>query len=392
MTNRSLLFSKHLDSAPFKDFNVEIEVIGAGLHKEELWVRRNEILPIENYEVKKAEKVNGKIKGIYGVFHIIDADTIELHNNSSQPLLIGTLKNHGLKRHNLVEILYDCETKEVNVLRNVEPSEVDKRDILPTSVDFVQFRDELVYYTLLTPKEYQEVILTVLENVWDSFKYVPGSVAGHHIHLGGLLEHTVEDIRVAKGINERNAYEQDRLLGSIYSLSASVYWEELRKKRNGEFTETALNYMVSDFYAVADKYLSLKGDILFEDIVLSFLLHDLGKVVEITYLNDDVTKYTALGMGDVHNEQLSTVTFVEPDAIGNQFGHVVSSMLMFNNLSKSKDLDLVLINRIIATHHGYIPYGSIKQAESKFEYLIHISDKINALFCGVNKRNDIKYS
>lgn len=391
MTNRSLLFSKHLDSAPFKDFNVEVEVIGQGLQNEKLWLNRNELFPIENYKIEKIETIKNKIKGIYGVFSVIDYNTVELQNNSTKPIVIGTIKGHELKRHNIVEIEQDVTTKEITVLRTLKGSEVDNRSILKTSTNFVGFRDELIYYLLLTPKHYQEVMTTILENVWESFKYTPGSVAGHHISLGGLLEHTVEDIRVAKGIIDLNDYEQDVLLSNIYSIATSVHWQELRKKRNGEPIETALNYMVTDFHSVANTYLSLKGEILLEDIILSFLLHDLGKIVETTYLNDSKDKYTALGMGNVVNEQLDYTTFVEPDAVGNQFGHVVLSMLMFNNLNKSKSLDLVLINRIIATHHGYIPYGSIKQAESKFEYLIHISDKIDALFCGVNKRSDIKY-
>lgn len=379
-TNRSLIFSRHLDSAPFKDFNVEVEMIQKGLQHTDLWLNRDKYLPIEPYEKQELITDGNIIKGNYAVFSS-DNEQVELRNNSRIPE-IKTLKgDFELHRNDLVSVTYDLETDTLIHIKKLTKKDVTPQDILPTSTDIVRFRDELVYYISLTDEDYQTVMMDILTKVWKYYKEVPGSQVGHHVYLGGLLEHVVEDIRIAKTILELPDYKQSKLLGDIYKLSASVHWGELEQRRKGTKIKTALHYMVNDFYQVADAYLTKEGSISFNDVVLTYVVHDLGKVVETSYLGALDDRYEILNMGSVTNKEQENEVFFGVDTVGGSFGHSLLSILMLNSLENKPELDYVYINRLVATHHFKAAFGSIKQAETKSEYFIHMCDKIGALFC-----------
>lgn len=380
MTNRSYLFSRYLDSAPFKDFTVLTEVKSDKLDKHDFWVNRQTHLPVVEYKKQKL-KVDGKrIKGFYGVANV-DKDEVTLKNNSSRPEIVTTIENTNLSIGDILYISYNTLDEKLVSHEKVSTSSVRTEDILPTSSNLTAFRDELVYYVCLTNEPYQSLLISLLKEVWEYYREVPGSRSGHHVYLGGLLEHVVEDIRIAKKIISLPNAEQSKLLGKVYTVSAQVHWVELEKRRRGEKVKTALHYMVNDFYKVADEYLALDGEISFDDVVLAYVVHDLGKVVETEYFNADPKRFDLLGMGNVDSYIDNDAVFFKLGKIGDAFGHSMLSSLILNNASKKVDIDYVFINRLIATHHFALHMGSIKPAKTKEEYLIHLCDKMGALFC-----------
>ncbi len=198
---------------------------------------------------------------------------------------------------------------EAKAVAPTDRRDVDPRDFLPSTyrdVDelkgFLHFQIESVY-----DRDYRRLLDEIFgdEEFLQRFATAPAAKAFHHAYLGGLLEHTV----------------------SVAELSDHV----------------------------AQQYPRVNRDLL----VTSALLHDIGKVEELTY--DRAIDYSDAGrfLGHV----ILGVTFVTQRA---------------GTLSGFPDEKLQLLLHAIVSHHGELEWGSPKRPKTLEALIIHHLDNLDA--------------
>ncbi|HET6351407.1 MAG TPA: HD domain-containing protein [Coriobacteriia bacterium] len=143
---------------------------------------------------------------------------------------------------------------------------------------------------------------------FESFVMCPASQGYHHAYIGGLLEHTV----------------------SVASLCVDA----------------------------ADRYDGIDADVL----VAAALLHDIGKVDELTFS-------TGIAYSDS----------------GRLMGHVVSGAMRLRDASARVDLDadvLLRLEHAVISHHGELEWGSPKRPSTFEALLLHHIDNLDAKAAG----------
>ena len=169
----------------------------------------------------------------------------------------------------------------------------------------------------------QKVVKTVFsDEVYHRFVKNPAAMRYHHAYLGGLLEHSVDVASLAKVMAEHI------------------------------------------------------GNIDVDLVVAGALLHDIGKIREIS--SDIGFEYTDAGhwLGHI--------------ALG--AGMVEKAMFQISELSEEQKLQLV---HIIVSHHGSLEKGSPVSCVSKESFIVHYADELNATlnqFENEEKHNKWQYS
>lgn len=98
-------------------------------------------------------------------------------------------------------------------LQVLKSDQVQEEDYLPASE---QDRQALAEELLLAGEEFENEHLRKLfelmvgdEELWEAFCTAPAAKTMHHAHIGGLLEHSVQCLRVARGIAELYPVDRD---------------------------------------------------------------------------------------------------------------------------------------------------------------------------------------
>src|SRR5690625_7263742 len=61
-------------------------------------------------------------------------------------------------------------------------------------------------------EETQALTKHILEQVWDEVSFIPAARGMHHHQYGGLLQHTVENLRIAVSFAKQGSVEEAREL------------------------------------------------------------------------------------------------------------------------------------------------------------------------------------
>ncbi|CAN5861938.1 hypothetical protein BH23ACT11_BH23ACT11_05520 [soil metagenome] len=109
----------------------------------------------------------------------------------------------------------------INRLRVLSKDEVTEEDYLPaTDKDREALAAELILVGEELENENLRDLFTLMasdEGFWDSFCSAPAAKSMHHARIGGLLEHTVQCVRVARSLAEMYPVDRDLLLfGMIF--------------------------------------------------------------------------------------------------------------------------------------------------------------------------------
>ena len=194
-------------------------------------------------------------------------------------------------------------------LRKLEASEIDPTDFNPASKSDIQgMFNELTAIMDSVQNPFLKQLLQSFFNEPDivsRFKLAPAAKGFHHVYIGGLLEHTLS---------------VSRLL------------------------------LVS-----ADHYPDINRDLL----ITGGILHDIGKIEELTYAN-----------------------IIEYSDEGRLLGHILIGSEMLNGRIATiagfpKELAMKL-QHIIASHHGEMEFGSPKRPKTLEALLIHHVDDMDA--------------
>ena len=107
----------------------------------------------------------------------------------------------------------------VEQMRVLSPGEVEEEDYLPaTERDRKALAEEVVETGLSLGDSYLGELFTRIvddEGLWEAFCAAPAAKTMHHARLGGLLEHSVQCMRLAKEIAELYPVNRDLLLFCI---------------------------------------------------------------------------------------------------------------------------------------------------------------------------------
>lgn len=124
----------------------------------------------------------------------------------------------------------------VERMRVLDSSEVSEEDYVPATEKDRQALAaelELIADELVNPYIYELFALMVSdEEFWDAFCTAPAAKAMHHARIGGLLEHSVHCLRLAKSLAELYPVDRDVLyFGAIFHDVGKV--RELSWKQGG---------------------------------------------------------------------------------------------------------------------------------------------------------------
>ncbi len=194
-------------------------------------------------------------------------------------------------------------------LKKLEVTEFDPADFTPVSKsDILTMYQELAGFIEQVQNPFLKQLLL---SFWDDpetaehFKLAPAAKGFHHVCLGGLLEHTVSVVRLLS--------------------------------------------VVAGHYEGIDRDLLITGGI----------LHDIGKIDELTYSN-----------------------IIEYSDEGRLIGHIVMGIEMVDKKVSSienfpKQLAMKL-RHIILSHHGEMEFGSPKRPKTLEALIIHYVDDLDA--------------
>lgn len=384
---RSYMFGSQNDNAPFKDFNVLNRIKDTPLDTNYLWKSREDVFPIKRY-------LHDKNNLFYLVLDVYK-DKIKLYNPFSNEFIYYYYDfDKKICKGNIIELIEKpIFYKKLNikdVFYNKDYVKfINNYSLYPKFMwNLENIRDELVYYLIkMDNKELYNMIVEIFKKYWHNIVVYPASL-GHHNYLGGLLVHIVENIRIATTILKNDSYENEELFENVYKISRNLEWLNLKnirlKNKFNTMDKIEMGMFLDDFCNLSHNILSEEITIGFDEIVAVYCLHDLGKIYDSNLLYTDYTKWDILDFKYSKNDIIID-TLVSDDIIGNKYGHLFLSSLIFERLSLGFNVNKHEILRYIITHHSKIKYGSIQESNNVNEFLIHYADKISAFY---NLNND----
>ncbi len=218
-------------------------------------------------------------------------------------------KNDYIKIDALVVEYQGSLQLKINKIRKSSEGEYDPKDYTPTTKKDINdlYNKLLEIINSISDKNLKQVlknIFTVNEQIKSNIKTHSAAKSMHHSYLGGLLEHTIE---------------------------------------------------VTDTCDLLSKKYEVNRDVL----IAGALLHDIGKIFELS-------------------------TFPENDYTdeGQLIGHLIIGVELLTEESKkvegtSEEL-IRLIKHCIISHHGELLYGSPKKPAIVEAYILHIADNLDA--------------
>ena len=207
-------------------------------------------------------------------------------------------------------------SEEYDLLRFSERSVRDKKDMVKELKEYIS--------TYISNEEIYEVVVNALRGASEKFLKYPAAESYHHVYYCGLLEHTLEVVKIC--------------VESAKSMSESV---------NG---------------------------IDFEVLVASAILHDLGKIeeYEVDSIGTAVRKKNFEMVGISHS-------MVARDMV------LKISQEVRNRIPDFKWSDKIsLVEHCILSHHGKLEWGAIVEPITKEAVILHLADmmssKVNGLY------------
>lgn len=199
-----------------------------------------------------------------------------------------------------------------NVIANDDINLDDFIEVAPLSNN-VMYDEIIATIKKIKTVEYRKIMILILEKYGEQFKVWPAAVRNHHEIKSGLIWHSLTMLQMAK--NVINVYN-DRLINS---------------------------------------------DLLYCGVIL----HDLGKIIEIT------------------NGVTNDFTFE-----GKLLGHISIMVNELNHISQSNNLNsekIVLLKHMILASHGRLEYGSPVEPRLLEAEILFFLDNLDARIYRINK-------
>jgi 23S rRNA maturation-related 3'-5' exoribonuclease YhaM len=269
------------------------------------------------------------------------------------------------------------------------PSRENASAIVPyIQENIVDLEKEIRFYISTLSEEVAEFATKLLDEIWDAFSVAPAAMGHHHFQLGGLLQHTVELLRIAHPLLDKNEEELENILCYVRKLSEKATWNEMKKHRD----ENPSTRFYSSFFEGEDHMLTMFNKLMTawktekpnrDVVIFSIIFHDMGKIIEYSYANELSDKYDLFFPG-MHFEKKTKSIGVSMDTNGSRLGHITLGMMFLHQFfirEESPEGDLLInVLACLSSHHGKKEWGSPTCPVTTNEYLVHICDYLDAKF------------
>lgn len=261
---------------------------------------------------------------------------------------------------------------------------------LPEDVSFQAIVDEFFYYISLLDEAHQQATFTLLDEVWTDFATRYGAKGHHHNYRGGLLQHTVEVLRIATTIF---AQSDDPLtlakhFNVLVRLFQSLGWQEMLTSVAKEQPRLPFNsyseaseHLLSICQQTLAAHLHDQGSI--NTLVFGIIFHDIGKIIEYSTVGDNSGEKYKLWFGADFEVPHYRAGAIDMDVIGKRFGHIQLGV-MYLSRAMYQQATLLPLNAwldaiaIIQSHHGKAEWGSPQQPRTTIELMVHLADFIDS--------------
>lgn len=277
----------------------------------------------------------------------------------------------------------------------IEESEEEVETILPfVDEDGNELVKELFFYISLMSEEKQKLAKDVLREVWDEFIFIPAARGMHHHQYSGLLQHTVENLRIAYYFfNSESPEELFNVLEKSNRFLNKILHSEYKKYINNTDASSRFFSVYADKEGHKESYTIGTMDLAWrlekensfkidKDVVIfSIIFHDIGKIMEYTYEGGTNDRYNLFFPGYEFSEGNKS-RGPDMDIHGLRLGHITLGKLFLTRVMNDKgctDGDFLMdVLGCLASHHGRLEWGSTTTPKSIEEYIVHITDFIGS--------------
>lgn len=283
----------------------------------------------------------------------------------------------------------------VRDFNKIEKGSISPLALLPATVySFEDLIVELFYYVKQLKEPHKSVVMALLKDNWEQFRLKPAAKEHHHNYLGGLLQHTVEMMRMGwyvikickkpvaacfKIVKSLQDAHQLQLVNQIVEEERLNYrkltWNEAFNDLIGAIGEFAKGYHEEKFDA--DLFLA------------SIVMHDIGKIFDYTHTGDQNKMKTLFSYAkdvEEYEEIYETIqSGIVMDEVGALLGHMASGILLLQKTLQKHQLDVDVKTiaeymHVILAHHGKLEYGSPVKPATPNAWLVHIVDNFSAKY------------
>lgn len=250
---------------------------------------------------------------------------------------------------------------------------------------------ELMFYIEQMAPEHQTFAIELLSRVWSQFTKAPAAVSHHHNYINGLFEHTIEVMRTFYHLATKSSKEEifEEIM-KIKEIQTKTFIEDFTIKQETATSKYVMSF-INDDSAHYEWFISNLIKLTAKESMnisvslglLSTLFHDVAKIIEYGYPNDDKSSMYDLFLSMSFPESKSYAINVDP--IGSTYGHLVlGSNLIAKHQSETDHplaySDILDIQHIILSHHGKLEWGAVTTPHTATALLVHIADYIDAKF------------
>src|SRR5690625_269455 len=278
-------------------------------------------------------------------------------------------------------------------MSDYKESDTDIEELLPyVNESREELTKELFHYISMMSEETQALTKHILEQVWDEFSFIPAARGMHHHQYGGLLQHTVENLRIAVKFAKQGSVEEVRELCEKTDryVRRALFVEKkffLEQESEGKF--------FSKFNDVeghhSSMYLGLlrslreldEFNIDLDVVIFSTIFHDIGKIMEYSYAGGDNERYATFFPGFEFSEGDKSIG-ADMDTHGVRLGHITLGIVFLTRTLTEYGLTdgdfLMNVLSCLSSHHGRQEWGSPTIPNKAEEYIVHLADVLGSSF------------
>ena len=250
---------------------------------------------------------------------------------------------------------------------------------------------ELMFYIEQMTQEHQTFAIELLSCVWPQFTKAPAAVGHHHNYVNGLFEHTIEVMRIFYHLATKSSKEEifEEIM-KIKDIQTKAFIEDFTIKQETATSRYVMSFINDDsahfewfISNVIKRTAKEPMNINLSLGLLSTLFHDVAKIIEYGYPNDDKAAMYELFLSmDIPASKSYSLNV---DSVGSTYGHLVlgSNMIAKHQSETEYPLpytDILDIQHIILSHHGKLEWGAVTTPRTVTALLVHIADYIDAKF------------
>lgn len=263
-----------------------------------------------------------------------------------------------------------------------------------TSFNFDELTTELFYYINRIDDPFKEIVYQAMTLYWKSFSIVPAAKGHHHSYLGGLLQHTVEMVRIIWNLTHLTDETGAKLLRLFTNIQKENLKNEFKNLLEDE-EYNSRNDAWNDFFDHSKRFI-LKfietnriKPINKSLLIAAAVFHDIGKIFDYTYAGDTNKMRFLFDFAsdvDVYDDHYANhVSGITMDEQGSLMGHMMTGQIMFYNIISQNNIpikveEITEFLHLIESHHGKLDYGSSVTPRCSTAFLLHLVDNLSAKY------------